>query len=271
MTLQEAVKRLKDAGIESAEYDARELFIHFLGRQRAGILPKNESFENEELIHAVERREKREPLQYIIGNVGFFRETYTVTPSVLIPRQDTEILVEYAVNNIPENENVLDLCTGSGCIAISTLKNTKNTRAVAVDISGDALEVAIKNAQSNGVADRIRFIEHDLTSRESFTDERFYAILSNPPYVAREAYETLEPEIFCEPEIAFVGENGGMAFYERLLPLSLSLLKEGGFIAYEIGFDQGEAIRALAHIHNCDCKIIKDYSSLDRVAVIKPR
>lgn len=270
MTLADAVKALKDAGVDSPEYDARELFFHFLGLNRNEIIPKNRDFSSEELKSAIDRRIAREPLSYIIGEVGFYRETYFVCPSVLIPRQDTEILVDYAVKNIPAGETFLDLCTGSGCIAISTLRNTKDTRAIAADLSFDALSVAKKNAKRCGVSDRISFKLCDLLTEDIPTDERVYAILSNPPYVKEEVYEGLSAEIFREPKEAFVAGSSGMIFYERLLPMSLSKLKKGGFIAFEIGYDQKQDIENLARKFKCECKIIKDYSGNDRVAVIRP-
>lgn len=270
MTLTEAVKALKDAGVESPEYDARELFLHFLGLKRNEIINKTENFDSAELNFAIERRIKREPLCYITGEVGFYRETLSVSKEVLIPRQDTEILVDYAVNNIPEGENFLDLCTGSGCIAISTLKNTKRTTAIAVDISEGALKVAQKNAKGCGVADRITFMRTDLLLEDIPTDEKVYAILSNPPYVKEDVYKGLSAEIFCEPKVAFVGGRDGMMFYLRLLPMSIPKLKKGGFIAFEIGYDQKQDIENLAQKYRCKCEIIKDYSGNDRVAVIRP-
>ena len=147
MTLKSAIELLKQAKIDSPEYDARELFKLFIP------LPTLSSeCDDPRLISMLERRADREPLQYIIGEVGFYREVYRVTPDCLIPRSDTEILVDYAVKNIPRGESFLDLCTGSGCVAISTLCNTRDTRAVAVDISDGALKVAKENAEKNCVS-----------------------------------------------------------------------------------------------------------------------
>ncbi|MBQ2308003.1 MAG: methyltransferase, partial [Clostridia bacterium] len=161
MTLAEAIKILRDAGIDSPEYDARELFKAFAGLNTPLISPHTSS-DNEQLINAVKRREDREPLQYIIGSVGFYREEYKVTPDCLIPRSDTEILVDYAVKHIPEGEVIADLCSGSGCIGISTLKNTKNTRCFSYDISDGALALTKENSENNGVNDRITIVKKDL-------------------------------------------------------------------------------------------------------------
>ena len=121
MTLKEAIEKLRAAGVESADYDARELFRFY----RHGTVTLNTECDSPELLSAVERRANREPLQYIIGEVGFYRESYKVTPDCLIPRPDTETLVDYAVKHIPEGASFLDLCTGSGCVAVSTLKIQK--------------------------------------------------------------------------------------------------------------------------------------------------
>ena len=152
MKLHEAIKILSDAGISNPRYDARELFMRIGGMQLTDLISADAECTNPLLDLAIERRKNREPLQYIIGNVDFYRENYEINPNCLIPRQDTEVLVDYAVKAIPGGAHFLDLCTGSGCIAISTLKNTANTRAVAIDISGGAIEVAKKNAKKSDTA-----------------------------------------------------------------------------------------------------------------------
>ena len=185
----------------------------------------------------------------------------------LIPRSDTEILVDFAVKNIPRGERFVDLCAGSGCVAVSTLKNTKDTFAAAVDISEPAIAVAKENAMKNGVSDRCEFICRDVLS-EAVPGE-FFAVLSNPPYVSEEEYEGLAPEIYFEPKIAFVGGSDGLDFYRRILDLYKEKLKENGFFAFEIGYNQGDALISLAKERNMSCEILKDYSQNDRVAVIK--
>ena len=263
MNLKTAIDLLREAGIDSPEYDARAIFKAY-GCE--AILASRES-DNPELISALERRAKREPLQYILGSVGFYREEYFVSPACLIPRPDTEILVDYAVKNIPEGESFIDLCTGSGCVAISTLKNTVGTRATAVDLSAEAIEIAKKNAESNGVSDRIEFTLGDACEK-SYGGEIF-ALLSNPPYVADRVYESLEGEIFHEPKMAFVGGEDGGDFYRAITPLYRDRIKENGFIAYEIGYDQAELLRHIAEENNMSCRILKDFGGNDRVAVLR--
>ena len=263
MTLKSAIDLLREAGIDSPEYDARELFKLFC---EPPILMNTEC-KAEGLMAAIERRASREPLQYIIGQVGFYREEYFVSPACLIPRSDTEILVDYAVKNIPEGESFIDLCTGSGCVAISTLKNTVGTSAIALDLSVDALKIAKKNSEHNGVSDRIEFTLGDAC--EKAYGGEIFALLSNPPYLADRVYESLEGEIFHEPKMAFVGGEDGGDFYRAITPLYADRIKKNGFIAYEIGYDQADLLRHIAEENNMSCEILKDLGGNDRVAVLK--
>lgn len=262
MTLNEAVKIFEKAGIDSPLYDARALFRLYCPEP----VMLNTACDDPELLAAIQRRTEREPLQYIIGNVDFYRENYIVTPDCLIPRADTEVLVDFAVKNLPEGARFIDLCTGSGCVAISTLKNTKNTTATAADISPAALEIARENAERCGVSDRLFLMQADVT--KSAVGEAF-AVLSNPPYVADRVYESLEGEIFHEPKIAFVGGSDGGDFYRAITPLYKDKINKDGFIAYEIGYDQAELLRNIASESGMTCEIIKDLSGNDRVAVLR--
>lgn len=268
MTLKEATALLEAAGVNAPAHDAREIFAHFEGFDTATLLTRPDTPASEKTEAAIHRRANREPLQYIVGEVYFCNEVYSVSPDCLIPRPDTEILVEYAMKNIPRGENFLDLCTGSGCIAVSTLCGTADTTAVAVDISEAALEIARKNAERNGVADRLSFL-HASVLEPLPLEEKYFAILSNPPYIDEEVYRGLEKELFHEPKIALVAEGRGAIFYERLVPLGLSLVKDGGFIALEIGYDQGDLLRNLAAGNGASIEIIKDYGGNERVAVIR--
>ncbi len=267
MKLGTAEELLISSGIENARGEARMLFSHFGNFKSYELLSLDAELFSKELEDALKRRCKREPLQYILGEVEFYREIYTVTPDVLTPRQDTEILVDYAVNHIPQGASILDLCTGSGCIAISTLKNTKDTYAKAVDISEGALAVAEKNAERNGVAERIDFEKLDVLN--DTPKGKFFAILSNPPYVTESAYKELEPEIYYEPSIAFLGGRSGTVFYERIIENCKDLLEDGGFFAFEIGFDQEYALSDIGRKNGFCVDIIRDYSNNPRVAVLK--
>ena len=269
MTLKEAEKLLKDGGIEDARHEARIIFAAVGGEPIYKLLTPDYSSENKEVEEAVLRRAKREPLAYIIGWVDFYNERYKVTPDCLIPRPDTEILVDFAVDSIPEGESFIDLCTGSGCVAISTLANSKNTRAVAVDISEGALSVARENASFMEVSDRIEFIKADVT--EAPICDKVFAVLSNPPYVSESAYKTLEPEIYREPKIAFLGGEDGGDFYRKLTPLYRDVIADEGFIAYEIGYDQADLLACIAEENNMRISILRDLSGNTRVAVLRKK
>ncbi len=267
MTLNEAINALKEANIENPEFDARELFIHFGKLSRHDAVARGISLDDEIIAKPIAERAKRKPLQYIIGEVGFFRESYEVTPDCLIPRQDTEILVDYAVKNIPEGEAFIDLCTGSGCIAISTVKNTKNTRCLAIDVSEPALSVAKANAQRNEVSERLEFLAADALNFKP--QEKVFAILSNPPYVTENEYENLDAELYYEPKLALVGRDNGLEFYKKITKNTKDFLKPFGFIAFEIGKDQEEALRQIAEENLMQASILKDFSGHPRVAVLR--
>lgn len=272
MRVRDVIRACLDAGIENAAYEVRCLFKKF-GGISSSILFGDEVSKSSDLYYAIKRRLNREPFSYIMGDVGFYNETYITTPAVLVPRQDTEILVDYAVKNLPVGSRFLDICTGSGCIAISVLNNTEKTTALAIDISKDAIDVATKNRDKNlgdGGRDRLEFKVADALAFEP--TEKFDAILSNPPYISEQVYEGLEAEIFYEPKIAFVGggDDGG-DFYRAITAGYKGYLSDGGFIAYEIGYDQGNMISAIAAEEGFDISIIKDYSGNDRVAVLKKK
>ncbi len=268
MTLNDAIKALEAAGIDYAEYDARELMRKFSGNKNQ-LITKATECEAPEFLSALERRISREPLGYILGTVGFFREEYKVTPDCLIPRPDTEILVEYAVKSIPEGSLFLDLCAGSGCIGISTLANTVSTECISVDISDHALELTLENAERNGVSSRLKTLSCDLLNDTPVLNKKPFAVLSNPPYISPDVYEELSREVHLEPKIAFVADDEGMAFYNRLIPMAMAMICDEGFAAFEIGYDQGEAVKNVASRNGCRTEIIKDYSGNDRVAVIR--
>ena len=268
MTLKEAEALLCSAGIDEARGEARIIFERLGGIPRYRLTDLNAACDSARVLDAIERRRTREPLGYILGEVDFYREIYEVSPACLIPRADTEILVDLAVDLIPEGEFFLDLCTGSGCVAISTLKNTKGTTAVAIDISPAALEIAKRNAEKNGVSDRIGFLEADLFKAD-LKEYSPFAILSNPPYVSTSAYEGLEGEIFFEPKIAFTSGDDGADLLRRLVEICKNAIKPEGFFAFEIGYDQGDIMRSLGEAHGLVVEIIKDLGSRDRVALFK--
>ncbi len=221
--------------------------------------------EPEGFAQAVRRLEAREPLAYILGEWYFYDETYRVSPACLVPRPETEHLVEELLRRLPRGSVFADLCTGSGCIAVSTLAHRPDCRAVAVELSEEALALARENAARNGVADRMIFRQADVLTGEALDDEIFDAIVSNPPYIASQVIDTLEPEVLREPRMALDGGEDGLLFYRAITRCYRRSLTAEGFFLFEIGYDQGEAMKEL-----CPCEIRKDYSGNDRVAIWYP-
>jgi len=209
-----------------------------------------------------------EPLAYILGEWYFWDETYRVTPDVLIPRPDTEHLAEAAIKALGDGGRLLDLCTGSGCVAISTVKHTKNTTGIACDISKAALEIARENAEANGVSDRITFRRLDVLERDALASlGRFKVVTSNPPYIRTDVIPTLET-VQHEPKQALDGGNDGLVFYRALTAAFDILVDDGGVMLLEIGYDQGEDIKSICRAVGLSCTVRRDYSGNDRVAVV---
>ena len=272
MTYNEICNALAQAEIENNRGEASMLICRFCGINTADLMLRHdEDFASEELAAAVKKRCEHYPLQYILGYWDFCHETYRVTENTLIPRQDTEKLVELAVRLAPENSRIIDLCTGSGCVAISTLAARKDCRAVAVDLFSQTLEIARENAESNGVGDRVGFVEHDVLD-PSFMDElgKFDCILSNPPYVESEQISLLDFELSFEPKAAFDGGEDGLDFYRVIISKYSAYLTSGGIMLLEIGCDQAKSIASIAASADMRCEIFKDYCGNDRVAYLKP-
>ena len=267
MTQRELSARLGECGIEECDSEARIIFCELLKISPAELYSADRSLPEAELAPIIERRRMREPLAYILGKAYFYNETYTVTPEVLIPRQDTEILVDFAVRNIKTGERLIDLCCGSGCVGISTLCNTKDTKATLVDISLGAIEVARRNAEDCGVLFRTELERCDLLT--DFPGGRYDAVLSNPPYVTESEYKCLEKELYYEPRAAFIGGCDGLIFYRRIIENLDKILLPQGFCALEIGASQAEAVTKIANELGFSAEIIKDFSGHDRVAVLR--
>ncbi len=268
MTLRETAAFLSSQGIPDADTEARLLFSHFSGLSPAALLAdRTLSIDLPELQKALALRASREPLAYILGEAPFCNEVYKVTRDCLIPRFDTERLVEAAAELLPLGSHFADLCTGSGCIAISTLCRRPDTTAVGYDLSAGALAVAQENAARNRVADRIELLHADLLSAH-LPAGGFDAILANPPYITKEAMEALSPEVQKEPKTALFGGDDGLLFYRHFLQSFPNALKPNGFFLFEIGYDQEAAIRALAEEHQKQIRILYDFGGNARVAHI---
>jgi release factor glutamine methyltransferase len=214
------------------------------------------------------------PVQYITGETEFMGLDFQVNPSVLIPRQETEILVE-RVLQLMEREKmassrILDLGTGSGIIAVSLTKLNPLCKIVASDISEEALEVAASNAALNGVRSKISFILSDLFNMLG-SGEKFDLIISNPPYIPSDNYDALPLEVRSEPKVALDGGIEGLEFYRKIIPESAKRLKKNGYLVLEMGFGQAGQIRKMSDEAGCfgEYDIVKDYGGIDRVLFAK--
>lgn len=268
--LTDGTKMLTQAGIDEAELDARYILEYITGLNSAqyfihseDIIEKNKA---EEFFRLIERRSKRIPLSYVIGTRDFFGLTFKVDENVLIPEQETELLVEEVIKH-SEGKSVLDMCTGSGCIAISIALFGKPSKVAASDISEKALEVARENAKSLK-AGEISFIQGDMF--ENVTD-KFDIIVSNPPYIETEEIDELMPEVRDYiPRLALDGDIDGLKFYRIISKEAVKKLNKNGRIFYEIGYNQSRAVASILLENGfTDVKIMKDYSGLDRIVMAK--
>ncbi len=259
-------KQLEDAGIEEAALDARLLLEYICHTDRNALLVHGDSVRSdlEEQFYrmVIEKRAQRIPLQHITGQQEFMGLTFKVNEHVLIPRQDTEILVEEAMRYLSDGMRILDICTGSGCILLSLLKYSNECEGLGVDISDDALAVARENAQNLGL--EAEFRHSDLLEK---VEGKFDMIVSNPPYIETAVIDTLMPEVReHEPMLALDGREDGLYFYRRIVEQCTSYMTRGARLFFEIGYDQGEAVKdMMIHKGFCEVEIIKDYAGLDRV------
>ena len=268
--LTDGAKMLTQAGIDEAELDARYILEYITGLNSAqyfihseDIIEKNKA---EEFFRLIERRSKRIPLSYVIGTRDFFGLTFKVDENVLIPEQETELLVEEVIKH-SEGKSVLDMCTGSGCIAISIALFGKPSKVAASALSEKALKVARENAKSLK-AGEISFIQGDMF--ENVTD-KFDIIVSNPPYIETGEIDELMPEVRDYiPRLALDGDIDGLKFYRIISKEAVKKLNKNGRIFYEIGYNQSRAVASILLENGfTDAKIMKDYSGLDRIVMAK--
>lgn len=244
-----AAARLQDAEIPESLKEAGSLIQFAIARDRAFVVahPEYELTEQEYSIfaEAVARRSNRVPFQQIVGRQEFYGLDFIVTPDVLIPRPETEILVERAIDIIGEREAAfLDIGVGSGCIPIAIIKNCPHTTGIAVDLSGDAINVAKRNAEMHGVQGRLELRLSDVFAE--LENESFDIIVSNPPYVPLADFETLQPEVRDhEPHIALTDNSTGLSIIERIARGAPLHLIPDGYLLMEIGFGQHEKVDRL--------------------------
>ena len=257
---------------DRARRDAETLLLHLIGKNKAWLMAhEKDDFAGCSAIRyasLLERRVKGEPIQYIIGEAEFYGLPFRVTPDVLIPRPETEHLVEKCLAlaaQLPPRPRLLDVGSGSGAIAIALAKHLPNATITAADISERALAVACENARRNEVT--IRFLQGDLLA--PVAGERFELIVSNPPYVAATDRDSLAVEVRDhEPSLALYAGDGGLEIYRRLIPQAFSALVPDGFIALEIGYAQQPSIhRLLADTGFINIEFTQDLQNIPRVAI----
>jgi release factor glutamine methyltransferase len=248
--IREGTQRLHEAVIAEPRREAGSLLAHVLGRDQSFIIGHADepltTEQSEALQLLVERRASGEPLQYITARQEFFKLDFEVTPDVLIPRPETESIVEVALELLQNNPEAYfaDIGTGSGCIAISLLHELPAARAIAMDISRAALRVARRNAERHKVIDRLVLLESDGLSVLD-VNESFSLIASNPPYVSEDELKRVQREVSFEPTAALAAGPDGLSVIRRLLTDVPQFLRAGGYFVFEIGFGQSEAVEKL--------------------------
>lgn len=270
MTYNEICSRLAAAGIDDASYEASLLIEKFCGIDRTSLLlNRDRELISDALESAVTERAAHRPLQYIIGEWFFCQEVYELSPDCLIPRPDTELLVERAAEILPEKAKFIDLGTGSGCISISLLAMRPDLRGVAADISQGALDVSRRNSIRNGVSDRLDFLELDMLSDSLWeSGDVFDAIISNPPYIPTVQLSELDPELSYEPSRALDGGCDGLVFYRKIIENAHKILAPEGVILFEFALDQSNDIEAIAAANSYRYTLYRDIEGRPRACLL---
>lgn len=268
-------EQLSGAGINEAKLEARLLLEWCCGTDYSMLFAHEDRMisadESERYTKCIDRRKTRVPLQHITGEQDFMGLTFMVNKDVLIPRQDTEVLVEEVMRYLHDGMRILDMCTGSGCILLSLLRYSNDCTGVGVDLSETALKVAAQNTERILGARALE--EQRVTLRQGNlfegmdAKELFDIIVSNPPYIRTGIIETLMPEVReHEPHLALDGHEDGLFFYRRIVEQADRFLAGGGMLFFEIGYDQGEEVsRLMEQAGYMDIEVIKDFAGLDRV------
>ena len=268
---EQGCRTLQAAGIEEATLDARLLLEAVCGTDRNDLLVHGDQpvapEAEEKYLNWIRQRAEHIPLQQLTGEQDFMGLTFSVNEYVLIPRQDTEILVEEVLKELHDGMRILDMCTGSGCILLSLLHYSNDCEGLGVDLSAEALEVAGRNvlkALTPEKAEHAHFLQSDLFEK---VEGKFEIIVSNPPYIASAEVEKLMPEVRDhEPRMALDGTEDGLYFYRRIIEEAGKHLVSSGMLFFEIGYDQGQAVSELMRAQGYrEVQVAQDYAGLDRV------
>lgn len=272
--LRKGIEILQKASIDEAITKARIVLVFSIDKNKEYLISNDKENisqkQEEKYLEYIQRLKNGEPLQHITGKQEFMKLDFVVNKDVLIPRPDTELLVEEAIEISKEIERpyILDLCTGSGAIAVSLAKYIEKAIIIATDISEPAIKTAKENANNNKVSNKIKFIQSNLFENVE-SKEQFDIIVSNPPYIKSEELKTLSSEVKSEPRLALDGDIDGLKFYRQIIIDAVKYLKKDGYLCLEIGYDQKEEVIDLIN-RNDNCDNIyskKDLSGNDRIVV----
>ena len=273
----EQAARLQSVGIDAGRAEVELILCYLLENDRLHLYLNGSEQIQPEILDRFEkiiiRRMQREPLQFILTEAYFFGRTFYVTPDVMAPTPETELLCEAAISFATdaklERPRILDIGVGSGVISVTLSNELPEARLVSLDLSPAALAVAKRNAITLGGADRIEFRESDLFAAVR-ADEQFDLIVSNPPYIAEKDYAGLPPEVLADPKISLVAGVDGLDIIRRILREAPNYLAEGGRILFEIGYDQSERIAALTGSDDrySSLTILKDLNNIDRIVIL---
>lgn len=262
-------RQLQAAGVEDYVFESKQIIKHITGYTNAQILTKYTQpltqFQQNNLTAIIKQRLIRYPLQYIIGKWSFFGREYFVGPGVLIPRSDTETLIDVCLENLKEKTNprVLDLCAGTGCIGITIKGECPTAEVTLVEKYDEALSFTQKNAQKN--APDVKIVKGDVLKTEG-ADGLYDLIVSNPPYINGEDMKALQPEVKFEPDTALYGGEDGLLFYRHIAKEYKKHLASGGVLAFEVGINESEAVAELLRQNGYQSVgTCKDYCDIDRV------
>lgn len=270
MVISELVRETAKGLADNARFEAELMVMSALKISRTQLVIGGRNTVTPEqrgkVSEMVKRRQSGEPLQYILGECEFMSLDFYVESGVLIPRSDTETLVEAVLEKTDEcsRAKILDICTGSGCIGISIAHFRPNAYVDLIDISDSAIEIAGKNIARNSTGDRVKVQKMDIL--KEYPQEKYNIVVSNPPYIETDVINTLQAEVReHEPRLALDGGKDGLIFYRRIAEIAPKILFKGGMIALEIGYNQGDAVSALVEKDFSDIHIIKDLNKNDRV------
>lgn len=263
----EVKKRLDDSGCDNTLYEAHQIIRHICGFSAIDLVlnhEKDATQYKEEVFKIARRRESHEPLQYILGLQEFMSLEFMVEKNVLIPRSDTETLVEYILENTSGSITLLDIGTGTGCIPLSVAHYNKKAYVRGIDINETALSLSKKNAEKLGLSSRAVFEKTDILTE--LPKGRYDVVVSNPPYIESDVIPELQPEVRdFEPILALDGGEDGLIFYRRICEIAPVILNPKGLLAFEIGYNQADAVKSLMEKNFQDILVIKDLCKNDRV------